>query len=1047
MSKSADSSGGPVAIRGFIVQTLIALLDIAQKERNFIELKLEPLDAEDQFDFVWTDGQVQEAVQVKSTKNRFTWSNVQTWAESLEKAATTQKCRLMLVGNCSEKVQKQHGAVIIESRPLDEKQLYEEACGRVTSFIHAHTKQDAGTEYVDFLVEGLIARLLDHSMTREPFSREAFIAYLTRWVTTSPLPKREINIGQIAIRPTNVFIGREVETKILTDAWEHAVTRETGRPLIISFIAFGGEGKTSLVARWLASMAAQHWPGCQSAFAWSFANQGGAEWGAASSDLFLVKALEFFGDPGMANSAEHPSAKGARLAKRVGDMRAVLILDGIEPLQYSSSSPDRSMVGTLKDPGIRAVLTGLASRNHGLCVVTSRYPIRDLNDHVRLNAPMYELESLATEAGVTLLQSLGVRKESGTRAQFETLVIDVKGHALTLNLLGTYLRDFHAGDIRKRDLVRLREADAAEQGGHAFRVIEAYEREFDREGAKGLSALAVLRLLGLFNRPISSDCLDVLLRAPAIPGLTEPLVELTEPQRNFTFTRLADARLLSANRDASGALDSIDCHPLLREHFSEQLRTKFQEAWRMAHKRLYEYLCAATDEGDQPTLEDLQPLYHAVAHGCHAGLQQEVCDELYRDRIQRVSEAYPQNRLGAFGPDLEAITCFFDSPWHKISSRLIAPAQAYLCNAAGYCLRAVGRLSEATDPYRLGQKLRLEEENWKQASINTKNLSELELLKGNINAALIEANRGVELANCTREPELLSKAITALADAQNQAGQFSRAEEHVRVAQKLWLKDKRKFRLLHSLSGFRYCDVVLVAAERAAGSRSLRHECFTPHFAREGSRHRKLCQKVSKRAKQTLSWAKRTNIGDFSQALDHLTIGRAALYMGILERRPLGLGARLLRFFFRYGKSGRSTSLSIAYQELEAAVEKLRRADQNCLLPHALLTRAWLRFLTEAQTGPDSAESDLDEAMDIAARGPMKLIMADIYLYRARLFFRKIVYPWRLESNGKSRCPKDDLDAAKKLIKECGYHRRDAELADAERVILAELQSRKTSEK
>ena len=52
----------------------------------------------------------------------------------------------------------------------------------------------------------------------------------------------------------------------------------------------------------------------------------------------------------------------------------------------------------------------------------------------------------------------------------------MRGHALTLNLLGSYLHDAHAGDIRRRDLVKLEEADIEEQGGHAFRVMDAYCR-------------------------------------------------------------------------------------------------------------------------------------------------------------------------------------------------------------------------------------------------------------------------------------------------------------------------------------------------------------------------------------------------------------------------------------------------------------------------------------------------------------------------------------------------------------------------------------------
>ena len=45
-----------------------------------------------------------------------------------------------------------------------------------------------------------------------------------------------------------------------------------------------------------------------------------------------------------------------------------------------------------------------------------------------------------------------------------------------------------------------------------------------------------------------------------------------------------------------------------------------------------------------------------------------------------------------------------------------------------------------------------------------------------------------------------------------------------------------------------------------------------------------------------------------------------------------------------------------------------------------------LLFLTGARTGRDSAQADLDEAWEIAERGPMRLFLADIHLHRARLF-------------------------------------------------------------
>ena len=113
-----------------------------------------------------------------------------------------------------------------------------------------------------------------------------------------------------------------------------------------------------------------------------------------------------------------------------------------------------------------------------MCVVTTRYSIPDLRAYWQTTAPEVKLTRLSKEAGVALLRSLGVK---GTQKEFEKLVEDVKGHALTLNLLGTYLHDAHAGDIRKRDLVKLEEADAEEQGGHAFRVMDAYVRWFESD--------------------------------------------------------------------------------------------------------------------------------------------------------------------------------------------------------------------------------------------------------------------------------------------------------------------------------------------------------------------------------------------------------------------------------------------------------------------------------------------------------------------------------------------------------------------------------------
>jgi len=601
---------------------------------------------------------------------------------------------------------------------------------------------------------------------------------------------------------------------------------------------------------------------------------------------------------------------------------------------------------------------------------------------------------------VALLHTLGV---NGTQKEFDRLVEDVQGHALTLNLLGTYLHDAHAGDIRKRDLVKLEEADAEEQGGHAFRVMDAYVKWFESEGEKGKRALAVLRLLGLFDRPATADCLVALLKAPGIPGLTEALVGMGEAQRNVAFTRLEAARLLTVTRDPAGPLLALDAHPLLREYFARQLRTQHPEAWRAAHRRLYEHLCATTKEGDQPALEDLQPLYQAVAHGCQAGLQQEALYKVYHARIKRRDENYSSKKLGAFGSDLGAVASFFEAPWSRLSPALKDAEQAWMLNEAAYRLRALGRLTEALDPMRAGLEMGVKAKDWGEAARRATNLSELELTLGEVAGAVGEAEQSVSHADRSGDAFQRLARRANHADALHQAGCRAESEARFREAEQMQAESEPVYPLLYSVRGFKYCDLLLTQAERAAwhvtGSGG-------PQPPGAGDAHKAALQAVSERAAQTLQWAK-----DFAGAplldfaLNHLTLASAALYAAILE----------------------GSSLDPCRASLQHAVDGLRRAGTQHELPRGLLTRAWLRFLIGVRTGAESSQSDLDEAWEIAERGPMKLHMADIHLHRARLFYRETQYPWG--------SPAADLAAARELMQKCGYGRRKEELEDAERAI------------
>ena len=141
--------------------------------------------------------------------------------------------------------------------------------------------------------------------------------------------------------------------------------------------------------------------------------------------------------------------------------------------------------------------------------------------------------------------------------------------------------------------------------------------------------------MGLFDRPAEKEALDALKKEPAIEGLTNALQKLKDADWQYAVNNMRDLRLIA--QEDPHEPDTLDCHPLLREHFDEKLKENNPEAWREAHGRLYEYYKSSAKELPD-TIEEMSPLFAAVIHGCEAKRYQEVYDEVYRKRIRRGNE-------------------------------------------------------------------------------------------------------------------------------------------------------------------------------------------------------------------------------------------------------------------------------------------------------------------------------------------------------------------------------------------------------------------------
>jgi tetratricopeptide (TPR) repeat protein len=727
-------------------------------------------------------------------------------------------------------------------------------------------------------------------------------------------------------------------------------------------------------------MAAAGWHGARRVLDWSFYSQGTEE-RVTSAVRFLDHALAWFGDPDPKAGA--PRDRGLRLAELVRQEKTLLVLDGVEPLQHPLNHP---LAGRLKDPGLAALLKSLAGGNPGLCVVTTRERVADLEAFTR-TAPQEDLEALSPEAGAELLKRLGVK---GKESELLAASREFGNHALTLSLLGGYLSRACGGDVRRRKEVDL--AGAAERkGGHALRVIGTYAGWLG-EGPE----LAVLRLLGLFDRPAQPKAIAALRAKPAIDGLTEPLMDLGEEDWQLALSNLREqGLLLPADPHQPGALDA---HPLVRVFFQEDLKTRWPEAWKAGNLRLYEHLQkAAPDRPD--TLEAMEPLFTAVIHGCWAGRQQEAYKEVYRRRIQRGNEFFSTKKLGAIGSELTALSGFFDRLWDQPSASLPSTSQAFFLNEAGISLRALGRLAEAVQPMKASLEASLEVEDWKEAAIRTSNLSELTLTLGEVVRSVSFGKQGVVLADRSGDAFQRIARRATLAVALHQAGQWEESAEAFREAEALQAERQSRYPRLHSLWGYRYCDLLLSRGEPESGC-VLDGLAPSPKAAR---RLREACWEVRERAEEALKLVLSGSGRLLDIALSHLSLGRA--HLGLALTSP---GAPS-------GMEEAEAAFAKAAEHLNHAVEGLRLAGYEEAIARGLLFRCALRRSRDDLGG---AEADLSEALEIAERGSMRLHECDAHLEWARL----------CRQRGDRDGQQEHVARARKLVEETGYGRREREV-------------------
>jgi tetratricopeptide (TPR) repeat protein len=316
-----------------------------------------------------------------------------------------------------------------------------------------------------------------------------------------------------------------------------------------------------------------------------------------------------------------------------------------------------------------------------------------------------------------------------------------------------------------------------------------------------------------------------------------------------------------------------------------------------------------------------------------------------------------------------------------------------------------------------------------------------------------DGRRAIEFADRSGDAKWPCLASCTAADALHQAGERDKARASFAEAERMQAEMQPEFPLLYSVAGFRYADLLLAPAERAAwqgvlagrgsvlecgsplplsasGSEGAPEVSATPESARGLAQSKTLrdaedalsdplaaCAEAERRARQTLEWGTTYGLGLLDIALDHLTQARAALYRALLTH-----------------DDSQSAIPPNPQSAIEAALAKLRAANDLGYFPQALLTAAFYH----GTLGGDPAEAArlLDEAQQIAERGPMPLYLADVHLHRARLVSNQSSVARGPSGAGHGAFtgidPKAELAKARALIEQHKYGRRKEELADTE---------------
>jgi len=188
---------GNSSIRGYLLQTVVSLLNALQDNQTWDFVALEPNNESEKVDIAWyyPDDNI-KASQVKSSQNQINLPNVKEWAKELEDSLNATGYELILIGPCSKEVASlgKFGNVVIPiPKSLDIDGLIDQAAHRLDRYIEIRNLPKISAFTRELVINALITKLENYSTSGSKISRKDFCNLLDEWIKATIQIKENID--------------------------------------------------------------------------------------------------------------------------------------------------------------------------------------------------------------------------------------------------------------------------------------------------------------------------------------------------------------------------------------------------------------------------------------------------------------------------------------------------------------------------------------------------------------------------------------------------------------------------------------------------------------------------------------------------------------------------------------------------------------------------------------------------------------------------------------------------------------------------------------